>query len=298
MSIFTSLFRSRDKPQNRTVGNNYSFFMGGTTSGACIAITEEAVKDNMLLLTPSGSQLECTQYDNCFRVCFEDSAQGLYAANFIKDNAVAEKVKASFSDVQILEAEAKTEIAFVTPLMNEKEARAKIVEKLDELGALVNTEDYTHNVAKCERCKNTIEPKVSEQWFVSMKDLAKRAADSVRNGEARFVPQRYEKQYFHWLDNIQDWCISRQLWWGHQIPAYYCQECGEVVVAKIVADSPDPIRLGGIGNKLADDLEKYGNIDVMTVIPKKLKDELDGNGGNLLKVKVSELALYCIIISL
>ena len=116
--------------------------------------------------------------------------------------------------------------------MDLKDARLKIVEKLEELGALVNTEDYTHNVAKCERCKNTIEPKVSEQWFVSMKDLAKRAADSVRNGEARFVPQRYEKQYFHWLDNIQDWCISRQLWWGHRIPAYYCKECGQIHVAK------------------------------------------------------------------
>ena len=116
--------------------------------------------------------------------------------------------------------------------MELKDARLKIVEKLEEIGALVNTEDYTHNVAKCERCKNTIEPKVSEQWFVSMKDLAKRAADSVRNGDTRFVPQRYEKQYFHWLDNIQDWCISRQLWWGHRIPAYYCEECGEIHVAK------------------------------------------------------------------
>ena len=116
--------------------------------------------------------------------------------------------------------------------MELKDARQKIVEKLEEIGALVNTEDYTHNVAKCERCKNTIEPKVSEQWFVSMKDLAKRAADSVRNGETKFVPQRYEKQYFHWLDNIQDWCISRQLWWGHRIPAYYCEDCGEIHVAK------------------------------------------------------------------
>ena len=112
------------------------------------------------------------------------------------------------------------------------DARKAIVKKLDEIGALVRTEDYTHNVAKCERCKNTIEPKISEQWFVSMKDLAKRAADSVRNGEAKFVPQRYEKQYFHWLDNIQDWCISRQLWWGHRIPAYTCQECNHITVAK------------------------------------------------------------------
>ncbi len=112
------------------------------------------------------------------------------------------------------------------------EARKKIVEKLEEIGALVSTEEYTHNVAKCERCKHTIEPKISEQWFVSMKDLAKRAADSVRNGETRFVPQRYEKQYFNWLDHIQDWCISRQLWWGHRIPVYYCETCGHVHVRK------------------------------------------------------------------
>ena len=113
------------------------------------------------------------------------------------------------------------------------DARKAIVKKLEEIGALVSVEDYTYNVAKCERCKNTIEPKISLQWFVSMKDLAKRAADSVRNGETRFIPKRYEKQYFNWLDNIQDWCISRQLWWGHRIPAYYCEECGHINVAKI-----------------------------------------------------------------
>ena len=112
------------------------------------------------------------------------------------------------------------------------EAREKIVKMLEESGNLVNTEDYTHNVAKCERCKSTIEPKISMQWFVSMKDLAKRAADSVRADKTRFVPKRYEKQYFNWLDNIQDWCISRQLWWGHRIPAYYCDECGHINVAK------------------------------------------------------------------
>ena len=112
------------------------------------------------------------------------------------------------------------------------EARKKIVEKLKEIGALIKEEEYTHNVGKCERCKTTIEPKISEQWFVSMKDLAKKAADSVRNNEAKFIPQKYEKQYFNWLDNIQDWCISRQLWWGHQIPAYYCEECGHINVAK------------------------------------------------------------------
>ena len=112
------------------------------------------------------------------------------------------------------------------------DARKAIVEDLKEIGALVKEEEYIHNVGKCERCKNTIEPKVSEQWFVAMKDLAKKAADSVRNGEVRFLPKKYEKQYFNWLDNIQDWCISRQLWWGHRIPAYYCDECGHINVAK------------------------------------------------------------------
>ena len=116
------------------------------------------------------------------------------------------------------------------------EARKRIVEMLEKSGNLVKTEDYSHNVAKCERCKSTIEPKVSMQWFVSMKDLAKRAADSVRQDKTRFVPKRYEKQYFNWLDNIQDWCISRQLWWGHRIPAYYCEECGEINVAKNVPE--------------------------------------------------------------
>ena len=116
------------------------------------------------------------------------------------------------------------------------EARKAIVEDLKEIGALVKTEEYIHNVGKCERCKNTIEPKISKQWFVSMKDLAKRAADSARNGEIKFIPKRYEKQYFNWLDNIQDWCISRQLWWGHRIPAYYCDDCGHINVAK---EKPD-----------------------------------------------------------
>ena len=116
--------------------------------------------------------------------------------------------------------------------MNLLEARKAIVEDLKAIGALVKEEEYVHNVGKCERCKNTIEPKVSEQWFVAMKDLAKKAADSVRNGEVRFIPKKYEKQYFNWLDNIQDWCISRQLWWGHRIPAYYCDECGHINVAK------------------------------------------------------------------
>ena len=104
------------------------------------------------------------------------------------------------------------------------EARKEIVKMLEKSGNLVSIEEHVHNVAKCERCKTTLEPKVSVQWFVAMKDLAKRAADSVRNGNMKFIPKRYEKMYFNWLDNIQDWCISRQIWWGHRIPAYYCEE--------------------------------------------------------------------------
>ena len=116
--------------------------------------------------------------------------------------------------------------------MTALEARPIIVEKLKELGALVSIEDYAHNVGKCERCKTTIEPRVSEQWFVKMEELAKPALEAVKNGDVKFVPKRYEKTYFNWLENIQDWCISRQLWWGHQIPAYYCDECGHINVAK------------------------------------------------------------------
>lgn len=114
--------------------------------------------------------------------------------------------------------------------MNAYEARDLIVEKLKELGALVKIEDYTHNVAKHDRCNSIVEPKVSDQWFVAMKDLAKPAIEAVKSEKTRFVPKKFEKTYFNWLENIQDWCISRQLWWGHQIPAYYCQDCGEINV--------------------------------------------------------------------
>lgn len=112
------------------------------------------------------------------------------------------------------------------------DARPIIVEKLKELGALVSIEDYTHNVAKCERCKSTIEPKISEQWFVSMKKITEPAIEAVKSGKVRFVPQKYEKTYLNWVENIRDWCISRQLWWGHRIPAYYCDECKHITVAK------------------------------------------------------------------
>ena len=112
------------------------------------------------------------------------------------------------------------------------EARPIIVDKLKELGALVSIEDYTHNVGTCERCKTKIEPRVSEQWFVKMKDLAKPAIDAIKNEDVKFVPKRYEKTYFNWMENIEDWCISRQLWWGHRIPAYYCKECNHINISK------------------------------------------------------------------
>ena len=111
-------------------------------------------------------------------------------------------------------------------------ARPIIVDKLKELGALVSIEDYTHNVGTCERCKTKIEPRISEQWFVKMKDLAKPAIEAVKNDDIKFVPKRYEKIYFNWMENIEDWCISRQLWWGHRIPAYYCRDCNHINVSK------------------------------------------------------------------
>ena len=116
--------------------------------------------------------------------------------------------------------------------MDRYEARKRMVEELDAMGLLVRIEDYSHNVGTHDRCKTTVEPLVKQQWFVKMDELIKPAAEAVKNGEIKLVPDRMEKAYFNWTDNIRDWCISRQLWWGHRIPAYYCDECGETVVAK------------------------------------------------------------------
>ncbi len=116
--------------------------------------------------------------------------------------------------------------------MDRYEARAAIVKELDEMGLLVKIEDYSHNVGTHDRCKTTIEPLVKEQWFVKMDELIKPAVEAVKNGEIKLIPERMEKTYYNWTDNIRDWCISRQLWWGHRIPAYYCDACHEVVVAK------------------------------------------------------------------
>ncbi len=116
--------------------------------------------------------------------------------------------------------------------MDTMTARKAIVKALEAEGALVRIEDYSHNVGTCYRCSTVVEPRVSKQWFVKMKPLAGPAIDAVKNGETKFIPQRFEKVYFHWLENIRDWCISRQLWWGHRIPAWYCDDCGEITVAR------------------------------------------------------------------
>ncbi len=116
--------------------------------------------------------------------------------------------------------------------MDRYEARKAVVVDLEAGGYLVRTETYTHNVGTCYRCHSNVEPRVSKQWFVKMAPLAKPAIEAVKNGEVRFIPDRMEKIYNNWMENIKDWCISRQLWWGHRIPAWYCADCGETIVAK------------------------------------------------------------------
>ncbi|MGN0466553.1 MAG: valine--tRNA ligase [Lachnospiraceae bacterium] len=116
--------------------------------------------------------------------------------------------------------------------MDRYEARAAIVKDLEEQGYLVKIEDHEHNVGTHDRCKTVIEPMIKQQWFVKMEELAKPAIETLKNGTLQLVPERFDKIYLHWLENIKDWCISRQLWWGHRIPAYYCDECGETIVAK------------------------------------------------------------------
>ncbi|WP_105205222.1 valine--tRNA ligase [Neobittarella massiliensis] len=127
-------------------------------------------------------------------------------------------------------------------------ARKAIVADLEAGGYLVKIEDHKHNVGACYRCGTTVEPMTSQQWFVKMEPLAKPAIEAVRSGETKFVPARFDKIYYNWMENIKDWCISRQLWWGHRIPAYYCDDCGETVVAK---EAPD--RCPKCGGKLRQD---------------------------------------------
>ena len=116
--------------------------------------------------------------------------------------------------------------------MDSLECREKVVEKLKELGVLEKIEPLHHNVGHCYRCKKTVEPIVSKQWFVKMEPLAKPAIEVVKNKKVKFTPDRFSKIYFNWMENVRDWCISRQLWWGHRIPAYYCQDCGEMTISK------------------------------------------------------------------
>lgn len=121
--------------------------------------------------------------------------------------------------------------------MERYEARKAMVEDLKELGLLVKVVPHSHNVGTHERCGTTVEPMVKQQWFVKMEEMAKPAIAALKSGELKFVPESFGKTYLHWLEGIRDWCISRQLWWGHQIPAYYCQECGEIVVAKTMPEA-------------------------------------------------------------
>ncbi len=139
--------------------------------------------------------------------------------------------------------------------MDRYEAREAIVADLEREGYLVGIEDLTHEVGSCYRCGTTIEPMVSLQWFVRMEPLAAPAVEAVRRGEVKFVPERFTKNYLHWMENTQDWCISRQLWWGHRIPAYYCESCGEVTVSK----EPPPAcpRCGGRVHQDEDTLDTW-----------------------------------------
>ncbi|RBP46863.1 valine--tRNA ligase [Garciella nitratireducens] len=135
--------------------------------------------------------------------------------------------------------------------LTRSEARKQIVEDFKNLGLLQKIEDHVHNVGACYRCSTTVEPITSEQWFVKMEPLAKPAIEVVREGKTRFIPERFEKIYFNWMENIKDWCISRQLWWGHRIPAYYCQECGEIIVAK---EEPKKCKCGSTTFKQEEDV--------------------------------------------
>ena len=116
--------------------------------------------------------------------------------------------------------------------MDRYECRKQIVKDLEEQGYLVKTEPYSHNVGTCYRCHNDVEPIISAQWFVKMEPLAKEALRVVREGEVKFVPERFAKTYTNWMENVHDWCISRQLWWGHQIPVWYCDDCGHMTVSR------------------------------------------------------------------
>ncbi|MCL2089540.1 MAG: valine--tRNA ligase [Oscillospiraceae bacterium] len=134
------------------------------------------------------------------------------------------------------------------------EARDRIVELLKEEGFLTKTEEHRHNVGECYRCSTVVEPRVSLQWFVKMEPLAKPAIQAVKDGEIKFIPDRYSKTYFNWMENIKDWCISRQLWWGHRIPAYHCDDCGDITVS---LTTPDACKCGGLLRQDEDTLDTW-----------------------------------------
>ena len=121
--------------------------------------------------------------------------------------------------------------------LTREECRKRIVEDLEKQGYLIKVEEHRHAVGHCQRCQTIIEPLVSKQWFVKMKPLAEPAIQAVTEGDIRFVPERFTRIYINWMENIRDWCISRQLWWGHRIPVWYCQECGEVICSKTEPES-------------------------------------------------------------
>ena len=148
-----------------------------------------------------------------------------------------------------------TEDAFILPGfgrysgMERLEARKAVVADLQAAGRLVRVEDYTHNVGTCYRCGTVVEPRVSKQWFVKMEPLAKPAIEAVRSGQTKLIPARFDKIYYNWMENIKDWCISRQLWWGHRIPVWYCADCGEMIAA---GETPDTCPKCG-GKQLTQD---------------------------------------------
>ena len=147
----------------------------------------------------------------------------------------------NFKPIWVIDEEGKMKSCAEVPLdyqgLDRYEARKKVVDMLSYNNFLLRVKDHEHNVGKCQRCNTTIEPLLSEQWFVKMGPLAKEAIAAVKDGRIEFIPERWEKNYLGWMENIRDWCISRQLWWGHQIPAYYHKQTGKMVVAK---ENPDP----------------------------------------------------------
>ena len=138
----------------------------------------------------------------------------------------------NLEQIQVIDEDAKICGGYKYDGMDRYEARKAIVQDLEEQGYLVKTEPYSHNVGTCYRCGTVVEPLTSPQWFVKMAPLAKKAIEVVKDGRVRFVPERFSKTYLNWMENVHDWCISRQLWWGHQIPAWYCDDCGHITVSR------------------------------------------------------------------